>query len=163
MKIVLLFPILFLQLLTVCCNVEKDREIEIPETVVTLYKQENNIFLADSVKALAMLLNRECPECSFEEKIYVASCIVTGSKEEKVSWKTYLFEMKQFWGFRDKRIYFNPNEENHIENIKASIQAWENPKKVRFYTSKIDTSAHFRYVLNRNPIKKKGFYHYFTF
>lgn len=115
----------------------------------------------DSVKAIAMLLNRECPTCSEEEKYYVASCIVTGTKKYKTDWKTYLFDMGQFWGFSDKRIQFNPKNKIHRSNLEASKRAWEHPKNVLFYASEIDSSQHFNQV-SKNGTRPKGFYHFFS-
>lgn len=124
------------------------------------YKASNNILIeTDSIRAVAMLLNRECPDCCEEEKVYVASCIVTGSRSLGVSWKTYLFKKGQFWGFTDKRITFNPKI--HQSNLNASIKAWTNPKKVRFYATSIDGS-HFVHV-KRNGFTKSGFYQYYSY
>jgi hypothetical protein len=115
----------------------------------------------DSVRAVAMLLNRECPTCSFEEKIYVASCVVTGSRSINVHWKTYLFEKGQFWSFDDKRIQFNPKKSRHRENLLAAEKAWKNPKKVRFYATKID-GDHYNQV-KKKGIKPRGFYQYYSY
>ncbi len=160
--IVILLFLIFQVFIGVSCNIEKIREITLPETNVIIYHRETNIFKADSVKALAMLLNRECPNCTFEEKVYVASCVVTGSKSLNISWNEYLFQKNQFWGFSDKRICFDPKIPNHLNNLQASITAWKEPKKVRFYASKIDTPSHYKYV-KRKGIKPEGFYHYFRF
>ena len=152
--------LLFAGLLVLSCT--QQRELPhylLPETEVIGYTYENNIHKADSVKAIAMLLNRECPECCFEEKVYVASCIVTGSKSLGVSWKTYIFNLGQFWGFSDKRVIFDPIKNK--ENLLATQVAWEHPKKVRFYATKID-GLHFKQV-KRNGVKPANFYHHFSF
>lgn len=128
---------------------------------IIYYKPETNIHRADSVKALAMLLNRECPECTFEEKVHVASCVVTGSRSLNVSWRVYLFEKKQFWGFKHPKITYQDSP-NHRENLRASIAAWTKPYKVRFYASEGDTETHLNKV-KRKGYRKQGFFHYFTY
>lgn len=145
------------------CN-QKARiiEIKLNEIEIKSYKSQKDIFKADSVLAIAMLLNRECPECSFVEKQYLASCVITGAKQSNVSWKDYLFNMGQFWGFEDKKITYDANNSNHIENLLASQYAWETPKPVRFYASSIDKSCHYRSVKS-NGFRAKGFYHYYSF
>jgi hypothetical protein len=144
----------------------KIQEEIIPEYVlqpidIVYYKPEKNIFHADSVKALAMLINRECPECTFDEKVHVASCVVTGSKSLGVSWKVYLFKKKQFWGFKHPKIEYRDTPK-HKQNLMASIEAWTNPYRVRFYASSQDTEQHFNKVKKRG-YRKKGFYHHFTY
>jgi hypothetical protein len=136
-------------------------EYALNEIDIVYYKPEKNIFHADSVKALAMLINRECPECTFDEKVHVASCVVTGSKSLGVTWKVYLFEKKQFWGFKHPKIEYRDTPE-HKQNLMASIEAWKNPYRVRFYASNQDTKTHFNKV-QRKGYKKKGFYHHFTY
>lgn len=139
-------------------------EVEVSESMMAkFYSASNNIRQEkDSVVAIAMLLNRECPECLDEEKYYLASTIVTGSKTMNVSWKKYLFSMNQFSGFKDKRLIFDPKQPNHINNLKAAKKAWKNPKKVMFYASEIDNPIHFNQV-KRNGERPEGFYHFFSF
>jgi len=131
-------------------------------TVVEELKFQTNIQIQnDSSIAMAMLLNRECPTCSYDEKIYWASCIVTGSQSVNVSWKHYIFKMKQFWRFNDKRIQFNPSIPNHIENLMACKQAWANPHKVRFYAGKYDIGTkHYKQVKNNAVWKGHHYYSY---
>lgn len=155
----------YLSFFLLSCNYTKNLpEFELKTVTIqaTAFKPSYDITTEqDSVRAVAMLLNRECPTCSLEEKVYVASCVVTGSKSINVDWKTYLFEKGQFWSFDDKRIQFNPEKPNHLENLMAAEKAWKNPKKVRFYATKIDGS-HYKQV-KRKGVKPKGFYQYYSY
>lgn len=122
------------------------------------YESCTDIYQADSVVAVAMLLNRECPECSFEEKVYMASCVTYGASFFNVDWKTYVFKKNQFWNLTDPRIRFD--KDRNKDNLEASLQAWTNPKPVMFYASdKYDKkSIHLKQV-KRNAIWQ-GFHYY---
>lgn len=136
--------------------------LNLPEVEVKEYNSQNNIFEADSILALTMLLNRECPTCSYEEKVYWASCTTYGVTKGKWTWKQFIFNKKQFWNLKDKRIRFDSRNKRHQQNLKAVKQAWRNPKPVMFYASKIDTannSLHFKQV-KRNAVWKG--YHYYS-
>lgn len=115
------------------------------EAEIVSYRKQTQIAKADSVLALAMILKRECPECSLEEKVYLASCFITGAKVAKVNWKTYVFEYGQVWNLKDPRINYNPKTDK--ENLQASRLAWTSPKRVRFYTHKRDNPTHYNSVV----------------
>ena len=135
--------------------------LDLPEIEVKDYKKCSDIFKADSILALAMLLNRECTTCSYEEKVYWASCTTYGVTKGMWTWQDFLFNKKQFWGFSDPRIKFNPKNRLHRQNLKAVKEAWENPKPVMFYASKIDTannSLHYKQV-KRNAIWRGKHYY----
>lgn len=138
-------------------------EIEYTDLTVvnTLQKETNILIQQDSSIAMAMLLNRECPTCSYDEKVYWASCIVTGSRSLNKDWRTYIFKMKQFWSFKDKRLKFNPSIPNHIENLNACRQAWADPKRVRFYAGKYDIGTKHYNQVSRNAIWKG--HHYYSY
>ena len=140
---------------------KKTIEIDLKPVDIVFYQKTNNIHKADSVLAIAMLLNRECPTCSQEEKEYVASCVITGANSLNISWKEYLFNKGQFWGWRHPRIFYDPNDKICQSNLKASRDAWQNPKKVRFYATKID-GQHYKNV-SKKGFKKSGFYHTFSY
>lgn len=140
----------------------KEYHLTLPEIEVKEYNAQNNIHEADSILALTMLLNRECPTCSYEEKVYWASCTTYGVKKGYWTWKEFVFKKKQFWDFKDKRIKYSPKKRLHKENLKAVKEAWENPKPVMFYASKIDTannSLHYKQV-KRNAVWQG--HHYFS-
>lgn len=138
---------------------DPEYHILLEEVEVKDYRYCSNIYKADSVLALVMLLNRECPTCSYEEKVYWASCTTYGVSIGRWTWQEFIFERGQFWGFTDKRIKFNPNNKRHQENLKAVIQAWENPKPVMFYASHIDDPLHYNQV-KRNSVWKG--HHYYS-
>ena len=122
------------------------------------YESCNDIYQADSVVAVAMLLNRECPECSFEEKVYMASCVTYGTSFFNVDWKTYVFKKNQFWNLTDPRIKFD--KDKNEDNLKASLQAWNDPKPVIFYASdKYDKKTKHLKQVKRNSVWK-GFHYY---
>lgn len=128
------------------------------------YSSQNNIFEADSILALAMLLNRECPTCPYEEKVYWASCVTYAVTKGMWTWQEHLFAKGQFWKLKDKRIRYSPKKRLHQENLKAVQEAWKNPKPVMFYASKIDTmnnSIHYRQV-KRNSVWKGHHYYSLT-
>ena len=147
-------------LLVFSCNTVRDLpEVLLPPVEIKEYRNCSDITKADSILAIAMLLNRECPECSFLEKQYVASCVITGSIEANCSWKEYLFNRGQFWGLQDKRVSYDSRENQ--DNLLASRYAWENPYPVRFYASSIDTGNHFKLVKSKG-FRPQGFYHYYS-
>lgn len=131
----------------------------LPPVEISEYGKQSNIYKADSVVALAMLLNRECPTCSYEEKVYWASCTTYGVSKGKWKWKQFVFNKGQFWNFNDKRLRYNPKNKNHQENLDAVIEAWTNPKPVMFYASNIDDPLHYKQV-KRNAVWKG--YHYYS-
>ncbi len=142
---------------------QKKVEYEIIDLTVTenLILQTDLQAQTDSSIAMAMLLNRECPTCSYDEKVYWASCIVTGSRSVNTTWKKYIFESKQFWHFTDKRIQFDPSNSNHIENLMACKQAWAFPHRVRFYAGKYDIGTkHYKQVKQNAVYKGCHYYSY---
>lgn len=141
----------------------KDIHLLLPQVDIVDYnKIHTDIFKADSLVAPAMLLDRECPTCPYEEKVYWASCITYGVSKGYWTWKDFMFNKRQFWGLKDKRIKFNPRNKRHQENLEAVKQAWKNPKKVMFYASEKDTannSIHFKQVKGNAVWQGKGHYY----
>lgn len=128
-----------------------------PTVTITDYHAQDDITKADSVLILAMILNRECPTCPFEEKVYLASCFITGAKEAGVSVHDYIFNYKQVWNLHDARISYSPMDNN---NLLAAKTSWLYPKHVRFYASSFDNVSHFQAV-KKNSVYKG--YHYYSF
>lgn len=160
-KFLTILPFLFVSKVTT--PIDADFHVPLPEVEILEYvKVYSNIQQADSIVAPAMLLNRECPTCSYEEKVYWASCITYGVKRGYWTWKQIMFQKRQYWGFKDKRLRFNPKNKNHQENLKAVKEAWKNPKPVLFYASEKDTannSIHFKQVKRNAVWKGKGHYY----
>lgn len=156
----------FILFVLVCVLIGPDKTFDFQlkevEIVSNRYDFQDDIYKADSLLAIAMLLNRECPTCSEDEKVHIASTIITGSRTLKIDWKTYLFDLGQFWGLSDPRIFYDPHNPICKSNLKAARLAWSNPVPVRFYASEIDTTLHFKQV-SRNGFRKAGFHHYFSF
>ncbi len=128
-----------------------------PTVTITEYRAQDDITKADSVLILAMILNRECPTCPFEEKVYLASCFITGAKEAGVTVHDYIFNYKQVWNLHDKRISYTPM---YGQNVLAAKEAWKSPRPVRFYSSTNDNNVHFQAV-KKNSVYKG--HHYYSF